>query len=295
VLIGGETGTGKELVARAIHNLSGRRHKLLVKLNCACLPAQFIESELFGHERGAFTGAHDRRIGKFELAHGGTIFLDEIGEMPPELQVKLLRVLQEKEIERLGGKGPIRTDVRVIAATNRDLEKEVIAGRFRPDLYFRLNVFPIPLPPLRERKEDIPLLATHFLGKCNKKMGKHLSQLSAAALQEMMTYHWPGNIRELEHVIEQSVITSPGKSLELARPLRLTKASIFPLEEMGQSPLKSLAHNEREHILRVLQLTGGRIRGAGGAAEILDIIPTTLEGRMRKLGIKKEHVFKKAK
>jgi transcriptional regulator with GAF, ATPase, and Fis domain len=294
VLIGGETGTGKELVARAIHNLSGRRQKLLVKLNCACLPAQLIESELFGHEKGSFTGAFERRIGKFELAHGGTIFLDEIGEMPPELQVKLLRVLQEREIERLGGKGPIRTDVRVIAATNRDLEKEVIAGRFRADLYFRLNVFPVTLPPLRERREDIPLLATHFLGKCNKKMGKHLSQLSGAALQEMMTYHWPGNIRELEHVIEQSVITSTGKSLELARPLRLTKASIFPLEEMGQSPLKSLADNEREHILRVLKLTQGRIRGAGGAAEILDIIPTTLEGRMRKLGIKKEHVFKKA-
>jgi transcriptional regulator with GAF, ATPase, and Fis domain len=292
VLIGGETGTGKELIARAIHNMSARRNKLLVKINCACLPAQLIESELFGHERGAFTGALDRRIGKFELASGGTIFLDEIGEMPLELQAKLLRVIQEREIERLGGKGPIKTDVRIIAATNRNLQQEVAQGKFRADLYFRLNVFPITLPPLRDRKEDIPLLATHFLKKTCKKMGKTITSITHEALKQMMVYQWPGNIRELEHVMEHSVITSTGKALELARPLNTHESPVFALDNSENSVLKTLADNERNYILKVLKLTNGRIRGVGGAAEILDIFPTTLEGRMKKLGIKKQHVVK---
>ena len=290
VMIGGETGTGKELVARAIHSFSRRSGKIMVKVNCASLPAQLIESELFGHEKGAFTGAIEKRIGKFELANGGTIFLDEIGEVPLELQAKLLRVLQEKEIERLGGKGPIKVDVRVIVASNRNLQQEVALGRFRADLYYRLNVFPIVLPPLRERKEDIPLLASYFLQRFNKKMGKRLLGICHEALKQMSVYSWPGNIRELEHVVEQSVITSRGKVLELARPLKLNEATIFPLENSDGLSLKTLADHERDYILKVLKLTNGRIRGAGGAAEILNIIPTTLESRMKKLGIRKEHV-----
>ncbi|MBC6992329.1 sigma 54-interacting transcriptional regulator [Hymenobacter sp. BT491] len=305
VLILGESGTGKELFARALHNLSARRDKILVKLNCAALPAALIESELFGHERGAFTGAVDKRIGKFELAKGGTIFLDEIGEMPLELQAKLLRVLQEKEIERLGGNIPIRTDVRVLVATNRELEKEVSAGRFRMDLYFRLAVFPITLPPLRQRASDIPALATFFAQKAARKLGKSFKALSDRALQELQAYPWPGNIRELENVIEQSVILSDGQQpLVLGRPLT---SSLFQPQAAPASPagapkcdaqpaqmpkdlldIKQMQREtEREYILSVLVKTNGRVRGSGGAAELLKLKPTTLEYRMEKLGIRK--------
>ncbi len=306
VLILGESGTGKELFARAIHSLSARCDKILVKLNCAALPATLIESELFGHEKGAFTGAHDRRIGKFELAKGGTIFLDEIGELPLELQAKLLRVLQEKEIERLGGNAPIKTDVRVLVATNRELEKEVSAGRFRMDLYFRLAVFPITLPPLRERASDVPALASFFAQKAARKLGKSFKGLLPAALQELAAYSWPGNIRELENIIEQSVILSDGQQpLALGRPLvnSLFQPATGPAG-VGAAPAGSGAappqppkdlldvkqmqqQTEREYILSVLVKTNGRVRGSGGAAELLHLKPTTLEYRMEKLGIRK--------
>ena len=302
VLVLGESGTGKELIARAIHNLSGRKNKILVKLNCAALPANLIESELFGHEKGAFTGAIDRRIGKFELAQGGTLFLDEIGELPLELQAKLLRVLQEKEIERLGGKTPISIDVRVVAATNRNLEQEVAEGRFRMDLYFRLATFPLLLPPLRERADDIPMLAQFFAHKSAKRIGKAFHGMSDAMMRELLSYRWPGNIRELENVIEQAIIMSDGHHhLQLGRPL---------VENLFQTPVRSTALNpedrvsttqsafvqdvtqlklqtERDCILTALKQTNGRIRGSGGAAERLNLKPTTLEYRMEKLGIRK--------
>ncbi|OMP75998.1 sigma 54-interacting transcriptional regulator [[Flexibacter] sp. ATCC 35208] len=214
VLILGETGTGKELISRAIHNHSPRKDKLLVKVNCAALPIHLIESELFGHEKGAFTGATERRIGKFEIAHNGTLFLDEIGELPLAMQSKLLRVLQEKEIERIGGKSPIQIDFRIIAATNRDLKKEVEAGRFRKDLYYRLDVFPILIPPLRERKEEIPELADYFLQRFTQRSGKPAMRLGDTVREEMMTYHWPGNVRELEHLMERSVLLTNGAVIE---------------------------------------------------------------------------------
>lgn len=287
VLILGETGTGKELVARAIHQASPRQAKALIKINCAALPAQLIESELFGHEKGAFTGAIERRIGKFELAHESTIFLDEIGELPLELQAKLLRAIQEKEIERLGSNKVIQTDVRVLAATNRNLEKEVAEGRFRSDLYFRLNVYPIKLPPLRERKEDIPLLAIHFSQKLSKKLGKTISGLSNGAIKEMQAYHWPGNIRELEHVIERAAIETQGGTIKnlglLKRPEGELTVIINPAFQ-----LKSYADAERELIMNTLRYCSGRIRGTGGAAQILKVKATTLEARMKKLGIKRE-------
>lgn len=299
VLILGESGTGKELFARAIHNLSLRRDKLFVKVNCAALPAQLIESELFGHEKGAFTGAFDRRIGKFELAHRGTILLDEIGELPLESQAKLLRVLQEREIERLGGKGSIKTDVRVIAATNRNLEVEVAEGRFRLDLYYRLNVFPITLPALRERTEDIPILANFFAQKFAKKLSKPFSGFLEKAIREMKAYDWPGNIRELENVVEQSVILADGPGpLELGRPLVKKSSSQSIAVQQSLTLPKTLSDvkqlqqgTEREHILSVLKRTNGRIRGQHGAAELLNINPTTLESRMKKLGIPKRGFF----
>ena len=297
VLILGESGTGKELIARAVHNLSLRRGKLLVKVNCATLPANLIESELFGHEKGAFTGATERRTGKFELAHGGTIFLDEIGEMPLELQAKLLRVLQEKEIERLGGKGTIKTDVRIVAATNRDLEKEVAEGRFRLDLYYRLSVFPIALPALRERPEDIPLLAHFFGQKFSRKMGKPYHGIHENAVQELLHYDWPGNIRELENVIEQAVIINDGQSpLEWGRPLvnkfvrtpPAAREPVHPSLSQTLTEIKQLQQEtEREYLLTILQKARWRIRGKGGAAELLNMKPTTLESRMQKLGISK--------
>ncbi len=222
VLILGETGTGKELIARAIHNASLRKDKLMVKVNCAAMPANLIESELFGHERGAFTGAIERRIGKFELANTSTLFLDEIGEMPLEAQVKLLRVLQERELERVGGKNSIKVDVRIIVATNRNLEEEVKAGRFRSDLYYRLNVFPISLPPLRERIEDIEALANFFLNKYNKNTGKHISKISSKVMQQLRSYLWPGNVRELEHLVERSILlTSDSILREIYLPVKI--------------------------------------------------------------------------
>jgi transcriptional regulator with GAF, ATPase, and Fis domain len=296
VLLLGESGTGKELVARAIHNLSPRKNKLLVKVNCAALPANLIESELFGHEKGAFTGAIDKRIGKFELAQGGTIFLDEMGEMPLDLQVKLLRVLQEKEIERIGGKQTIKIDVRIIAATNRNLEKEITEGKFRLDLYYRLNVFPITLPPLRERKEDIPLLANFFAHKFSKKTGKPFNGVKPSAMEELMQYNWPGNIREMENILEQSFVLNDGKSeLQWGRPLSNTIFTVnqtVTAEALPKtlSEVKDLQQStERDYILNILKQTNGRIRGTGGAAEILNLKPTTLESRMEKLGIKKSH------
>ncbi|MDF2191626.1 sigma 54-interacting transcriptional regulator [Paraflavitalea sp. CAU 1676] len=283
VLIQGETGTGKELIARAIHQQSPRKDKMLVRVNCAALPPSLIESELFGHERGSFTGALDRRIGKFELAHQGTLFLDEIGELLPELQVKLLRALQEKEIERIGGRTVIKTDVRVIAATNRDLRKEVAAGRFRADLFYRLNVFPINLPPLRERKEDIPQLVGHFLKQFSTKMGRKVTGVSTEAVREMQTYPWPGNVRELEHIIERAVLMTTGDTI--------TDVHLQPAEPTMHSsndrPLIPLSENEKEYILYVLRKCNGRVRGAGGAAEVLNIPPTTLHSKMKKLGIRK--------
>jgi transcriptional regulator with GAF, ATPase, and Fis domain len=290
VLIGGETGTGKELIARAIHNLSSRCQRPLIKINCAALPPQLIESELFGHEKGAFTGAHERRIGKFELAHQGTIFLDEIGELPLELQAKLLRVLQEREFERLGGRTVLKADVRVLVATNRDLEEEVAQGRFRADLYYRLNVFPITLPALRNRKEDIPLLAAHFVKKFAQKTGRRITGVSGGALQQMLSYHWPGNIRELEHIIERAVILSDGPTIELADPLGKAKAASVG-EAKPMVMIKTLRQAERDLIIAVLNQTNGRIRGAHGAAQTLDIEPNTLEARMKKLGIIKKQLI----
>ncbi|GAA3944946.1 sigma 54-interacting transcriptional regulator [Hymenobacter algoricola] len=285
VLISGETGTGKELVARALHNLSPRQGRALIKLNCAALPAQLIESELFGHEKGAFTGAHDRRIGKFELADGGTIFLDEIGELPLDLQAKLLRVLQEKEFERIGGRRVIHTDVRVVAATNRVLEDEVAAGRFRADLYYRLNVFPVRLPALRERPEDIEPLLRHFLERFTKQLARPVRGLRERDLRAMQHYGWPGNIRELEHVLEQAVIVSSGAFLEFAGFSGATVPAAPALPD--HVPLKTLRDQERDHILAALHRTGGRVSGPHGAAGLLDINPKTLEARMKKLGIRR--------
>jgi formate hydrogenlyase transcriptional activator len=284
VLIMGETGTGKELIARAVHNLSKRRDRPVVKINCAALPAQLIESELFGHERGSFTGALERRIGKFELANGGTLFLDEIGELPLELQAKLLRVIQEKEIERIGGKGVIRIDTRIIAATNRNLQQEVAAGRFRSDLYYRLNVFPIVVPPLRERQEDILPLTMHFLQKISKKLGKPITTIANASLQQLRQYSWPGNIRELEHVLERAAILSQTATLELAEPL-LAAPFFSSLLVQSTEEVKPIDETMRAAIIAALAKSGNRIRGSGGAAELLNLKPTTLEARMKKLNI----------
>ncbi|GAB3023780.1 sigma 54-interacting transcriptional regulator [Spirosoma pulveris] len=284
VLIMGETGTGKELIARAVHSLSARRDRPVVKINCAALPAQLIESELFGHERGSFTGATEKRIGKFELANGGTLFLDEIGELPLELQAKLLRAIQEKEIERVGGKGVILINTRIIAATNRNLQQEVAAGRFRSDLYYRLNVFPIVVPPLRERQEDIFPLTMHFLQKISKKLGKPITNIANASLQQLLQYGWPGNIRELEHVLERSAILSQTTTLTLAEPLR-SAIGLPSFVVQSSEEVKSIDDAMRSAILAALAKSGNRIRGIGGAAELLNIKPTTLEARMKKLNI----------
>jgi transcriptional regulator with GAF, ATPase, and Fis domain len=289
VLIQGETGTGKELIARAIHKLSPRKDRTLIKINCAALSPQLIESELFGHEKGSFTGATERRIGKFELANDGTIFLDEISELPIELQAKILRVLQEKEIERIGGKNTLRVDIRIIAAANRDLLKMISTGEFRSDLFYRLNVFPIYLPPLRERKEDIPLLAAHFINKISKKMHKNIESLTDESLNEMMAYNWPGNVRELEHVIEKAVILAEGSMLSVS----IDKGNNYSMDTalLVEAQFKTLKEQESQHILKVLRHCNGKVRGEDGAATILDIKPTTLESRMKKLGIKKEYVL----
>ncbi len=288
VLILGETGTGKELIARAIHNSSTRKNKLMVKVNCAALPANLIESELFGHERGSFTGAIERRIGKFELANNGTLFLDEIGEMPPDLQVKLLRALQEKEIERVGGKTTIKTDVRIIAATNRELEKLMQEGKFRHDLYYRLNIFPIMLPPLRERREDIQDLASFFIVRYSKKAGKKINTISNKALQELIHYDWPGNIRELEHLIERSVLLATGDTIkEIHLPQQ--KRNLTGAMDKEDLTIKTIYENEKEHILKILKHVNGKIGGVGGAAELLGVPTSTLNSRIKRLGIKKEH------
>lgn len=288
VLLLGETGTGKELIAKALHNTSARKDKLMIKVNCAAMPASLIESELFGHERGAFTGAVERRIGKFELANNSTLFLDEVGEMPMETQVKLLRVLQEKEVERVGGKTTIKLNVRIIAATNRDLEAEVKAGRFRSDLYYRLNVFPINLPPLRDRREDIESLAGFFLAKFSKSIGKKTVKLSANALRQLQAYLWPGNVRELEHLIERSVILATDPMI---REFFLPQATGATTDEHTMQSDLTLEQVERMHIIQVLRRCGGKISGIGGAAEILGIPGNTIHSKMRKLGITKAEYF----
>lgn len=288
VLILGESGTGKEKIANCIHNLSVRKGKPFVKVNCAALPATLIESELFGHEKGAFTGALEKRIGKFERADKGTIFLDEIGDMPVELQVKLLRVLQEKEIERVGGRDTIKVDVRIIAATNKNLEKEVADGRFRLDLYYRLNVFPITLPALRDRREDIPALAYYFMNHYNHKAGKKISGISDNVLKKMMVYNWPGNIRELEHLIERSVLLAKGTVIEEILLPTVEKKDATGIST--DTAMKTIAENEKDYIISVLRKCNGRIWGPGAAAEILNINPSTLRSKMKKLGIKKEYI-----
>ena len=279
VLVTGETGTGKELIVRAIHALSRRKDKLLVKVNCAALPAGVIESELFGHEKGAFTGALMRKVGRFEVANGGTLFLDEVGDLPLELQAKLLRVLQEGEFERVGGTQTLRVDVRLIAATNRDLERAVGEERFRADLYYRLNVFPIHIPPLRERPQDIPRLARHFATLYAAKMGKRVGPLSVGVLDQLTAYAWPGNVRELQNVIERAIILSPKGRFELAgMPATPAGASL-------RSQFRTLEDIERQHIVGTLEGTGWRVSGERGAAKILGLKRTTLEARMKKLGI----------
>jgi formate hydrogenlyase transcriptional activator len=285
VLVTGETGTGKELVVRAIHGWSARRDKILVKVNCAALPASVIESELFGHEKGAFTGALSRRVGRFELAKGGTLFLDEVGDLPLELQAKLLRVLQEGEFERVGGSQTIKVDVRIIAATNRELAREVQEGRFRADLFYRLNVFPIPIPPLRDRLEDVPRLARHFALHYAAKMGKPIGALGSGVVAKLMAYRWPGNVRELQNVIERAVILSRAGRLELDDSL----VTPSPLTAPSTSSAKSLEEIERDHIRSVLESVGWRVSGERGAAQILGLKRTTLEARMRKLGISRPH------
>jgi transcriptional regulator with GAF, ATPase, and Fis domain len=282
VLILGETGTGKGMMANAIHKMSTRKGRPLVTVNCSALPKNLIESELFGREKGAFTGAHARQAGRFEVADGGTIFLDEIGEMPLELQVKLLRVLQDGEFERLGSAKTVKVNVRVIAATCRNLRKEIREGRFREDLYFRLNVFPISMPPLRQRTDDIPLLTQFFTQKYARKMGKKIENIPNAVLKSFVEYDWPGNVRELEHVIERGVIITSGLSLQVAGQLKSSRRV-----DSREEPLKDLAATEREHILKVLRKTDWRIGGPSGAARILKLNPSTLRSRLKKLGIRR--------
>jgi formate hydrogenlyase transcriptional activator len=297
VLLLGETGTGKELFARAIHNLSTRRDRTFVKINCAAIPSGLLESELFGHERGAFTGAISQKIGRFELADRGTLFLDEVGDLPLELQPKLLRVLQEQEFERLGGNRTQRVDVRVVAATNQDLSKQVAERAFRSDLYYRLNVFPIQIPALRERPEDIPLLVRYFVQRFSRSLNKGVEYIPADVMDALSNYSWPGNIRELENLLERAVLLSPGKELRV--PLSEIKSSAvnsaagMDLSSSLTSPasltssISTLEEAERQHILRALKHTQWRIAGPKGAATILGMKRTTLQARMRKLGIRR--------
>ncbi|HSB55860.1 MAG TPA: sigma 54-interacting transcriptional regulator [Gemmatimonadales bacterium] len=294
VLIRGETGTGKELIARAIHQRSARRDQPLIAVNCGAIAASLVESELFGHEKGAFTGALSRKIGRFELADGGTLFLDEIGDLSLDLQVKLLRVLQEGELSRVGGSEAIRVDVRIIAATHRDLSTMVATGAFRQDLYYRLNVFPIMVPPLRDRREDIPLLVSYFAAHYAERLGKRIDTIPEPVMRQLSGFHWPGNIRELANVIERSVIVSPGSTLQLAEwatgahvpvampgiPRPSDPASVAVPGAGG-----GLLELERRHIIATLERTRWKVSGPGGAAEILGLKPTTLEARMKKLGI----------
>jgi len=282
VLILGETGTGKELIAQVIHDLSPRKERPLIKVNCAALPKDLIESELFGHEKGAFTGAYQRKVGRFELADNGTIFLDEIGDLPIDLQAKLLRVLQEGEFERIGNSNTCKVDIRIIAATNRDLEQMVSAGTFRQDLYYRLNVYPVICPPLREREGDIPILVKHFIDKYSKKSGSKIIKVPKKVYDTLEAYTWPGNIRELENIIERALVVSSGSVLELG--------DWFPknMVQVSAEPVRTLKELERKHIIDVLELTSWRVSGAGGAAEKLGLKPTTLEARMKKMGISRK-------
>jgi chemotaxis protein methyltransferase CheR len=284
VLILGESGTGKELIARALHNRSSRRGRPLIKVDCAALPANLIESEFFGHEKGAFTGAVEKRIGRFELANGATIFLDEIGESSVELQKKLLRVLQDGEFERLGSSRVRHTDVRVIAATNRNLEADVGKGRFRKDLWYRLNVFPLSIPPLRDRADDIPLLVNWIIKKVQRRLGIHIKTVPTNVMNDFTAYSWPGNVRELENVIERAIIVTRGSMLQLAVPL---KAPELDHSTLLNAPMKSLSEMEKEHILQALRKTTWNISGKDGAAELLGLNPSTLRGRMRKHGIRR--------
>jgi formate hydrogenlyase transcriptional activator len=283
ILVLGETGTGKELIARAIHNLSARRERTLVKVNCAAIPTGLLESELFGHEKGAFTGAIAQRVGRFELAHRGTLFLDEVGDIPLELQPKLLRVLQEQEFERLGSARTIRVDVRMVAATNVDLAQKVAENQFRSDLYYRLNVFPIVIPPLRDRREDIPVLARYFAQKHARRMKKPIDSIAAKAMTALTEYHWPGNVRELENFIERAVILSRGVELEI--PLAELKQRTKSAAVASSDGFATLEHAEREYIVRALGETNWVIGGPTGAAARLGMKRTTLQSRMRKLGI----------
>ena len=292
VLIYGETGTGKELIARAIHNLSGRTGRTFIKLNCAAIPAGLLESELFGHEKGAFTGAVSQRIGRFELANNGTLFLDEIGDLPLELQSKLLRVLQEGEFERLGSTRTLSTNVRLVAATNRDLSSMVQEGKFRADLFFRLNVFPISIPPLRERCEDIPALVRHFAEEFSRRMNKTIDTISSATMNAFCRYPWPGNVRELQNVIERAVILSPGPELVVPLPeLQAQTRSALPQGSAAarpnrRPPVRSILNDvNREEIIQALKEAGGRVGGPDGAASRLGLKRTTFITRMQKLGI----------
>jgi len=278
VLVLGETGTGKELVARAIHSLSQRKDRVMVKMNCAALPSNLIESELFGHEKGAFTGALSRRLGRFEVANGATIFLDEIGELPIELQSKLLRVIQDGEFERLGSSSTIKVDVRIIAATNRNLEDETANGRFRNDLWYRLNVFPITMPPLRDHSEDMPLLVEYYIKKISKRLGKTIEMVPTSVMNALQNYHWPGNVRELENVLERAVINTSGPKLKLVDELNK------PFYRLHSSH-KTLEAVVRDHITQTLEQTDWKISGNNSASEILGLDRSTLRARMRKLGI----------
>jgi transcriptional regulator with GAF, ATPase, and Fis domain len=282
VLIMGETGTGKELIARAIHNASTRSDRAMVKINCAALPATLIESELFGHEKGAFTGAEARRTGRFQLADGATLFLDEISEIPTELQAKLLHVLQDGEFEPLGSSKTMRVDVRIIAASNRNLEDEVKSGRFRKDLLYRINVFPLTIAPLRHRKEDIALLVNWFVKKYNREMGKTITSVPDSLIKHLQAYDWPGNVRELENVIERAMITSKDSVLRLTEKLTLSGRA-----KTWDDRSQRLADVEREHISDILEKTHWKIEGKQGAAQVLGLAPSTLRDRMKKLGIRR--------
>ncbi len=280
VLILGETGTGKELAARAIHGMSLRKDRSLVKMNCATLPTNLIESELFGHEKGAFTGAHSRRLGRFEVANGATLFLDEIGELPLELQPKLLRVIEDGEFERLGSSSTKKVDVRIIAATNRDLQAEVQKGAFRKDLWYRLNVFPITMPPLRDRLDDIPLLVNFYIDRISRRMGKVIKMVPARVMEALQQYHWPGNVRELENVLERAVINSSGPKLRLVDELKKPHKDVT-------KPEQTLKNVERSYIIRVLEEVQWKVSGKNSASEILGLDRSTLRARMRKLNIRK--------
>ena len=302
VLIYGETGTGKELIARAVHNLSSRKSNAFVKLNCAAIPTGLLESELFGHEKGAFTGAISQRIGRFELAHRGTVFLDEIGEVPPELQPKLLRVLQEREFERLGSARTLHSDARLIAATNRDLSAMVENSAFRADLYYRLNVFPIRVPPLRERPEDIPMLVRHFVQQFSRRTNKNIETIPTETMKALVRYRWPGNIRELQNVIERAVIVSPGpalkvpltdlKSAELRsqapvpKPPAAKASAEIPSSGEAKDMRRILEETERKQILAALEQSDWIVAGPKGAAALLGLKRSTLQSRMQKLGIR---------